>query len=172
MYKSISTFISVFSILFFTSTAFALSAVNVENCKKMENTETPFILVLNMNDHLLENITQCAANAKLNAASVSGLGQLHDPALAYFTSHPEDKPSVKKFSGFFELTNLTGNITNNKGQYYTHVHATLADKNFKGIAGHVDSATVGLTAEITIAPLVSHVEREVDAKTGFGPIVH
>jgi len=65
---------------------------------------------------------------------------------------------------------LNGNITNNSGKYYTHVHSVLADKQFHGIAGHVNSAKIGLTAEISITPFPANIDRVVDEKTGFGPI--
>lgn len=147
------------------------SAVNKSNCNKMVNTTQPFILVLNKNDDLIENITQCAQDAKLIGATVTGLGQLHNPVLAYFSSDPNAKPTLTKFSGFYELASLNGDITNNSGKYYTHLHTTLADKKFHGIAGHVNAAKVGQTAEIIITPLSAPLERTVNAKTGFGPIV-
>lgn len=147
------------------------AAVDKKSCARMQNTKSPFILILSKGDDLFKSINQCAADAKLSAASVSGLGQVHNPTLAYFTSNPNDKPTLTTFPGFYELASLNGNITNNAGRYYTHIHAALADKKFRGIAGHVDAATVGLTVEITILPFSGSVERTVDAKTGFGPIV-
>lgn len=146
-------------------------AVNKATCNKVANTTQPFVLVLSSGDDLIESISQCAKEAKLMGASVSGLGQLHNPVLAYFSSDPNAKPTLTKFKGFYELASLNGNITNNSGKYYTHLHAVLADKQFHGISGHVDGAKVGLTAEITIIPLPASLERTVDAKTGFGPIV-
>lgn len=150
----------------------ASAAVNKTSCSKMANTTQPFILVLNSGDELIESITQCAKDAKLMGASVGGLGQLHNPTLAYFSSNPNDKPTLTTFSGYYELASLNGDITNNENKYYTHLHTTLADKKFRGIAGHVNTAKVGLTAEITIIPLSAPVQRTVDPKTGFGPIVH
>lgn len=147
-------------------------AVNKSTCGQLANTTQPFVLVLNSGDGLIDSITQCAKEAKLMGASVSGLGQLHDPTLAYFSSDPTAKPALTKFSGFYELASLNGNVTNNSGKYYTHLHTTLADKKFNGIAGHINDAKVGLTAEITIIPLAAPLERTVDPKTGFGPIVH
>jgi uncharacterized protein len=147
-------------------------AVNKSSCSKVANTNQPFILVLDRGDELLESITQCAKDAKLLGASVSGLGQVHNPTLAYFTSKPNDKPTLTTFSGYYELASLHGDITNNANQYYTHLHAVLADKTFHGIAGHVNKAKIGLTAEITIIPFSASIQRKVDPKTGFGPIVH
>ena len=79
------------------------AAVNKESCSRMKNTTQPFILVLNRGDDLIKSITQCASDAKLLAASVSGLGQVHNPTLAYFSSNPQDKPTLTKFDGFYEL---------------------------------------------------------------------
>jgi predicted DNA-binding protein with PD1-like motif len=147
------------------------SAVNKSSCKKLVNTTQPFILVLNNGDDLIESITQCAKDAELVGATVAGLGQLHNPVLAYFSSDPNAKPTLTNFSGFYELASLNGDITNNSGKYYTHLHATLADKQFHGLAGHVNGAKVGQTAEIIITPLSAPLERTVNSKTGFGPIV-
>lgn len=147
------------------------AVVNIGSCSKMANTTRPFILVLNSGDNLLESISQCAKAAKLQGASISGLGQLHNPTLAYFTSNPNDKPKLKTFSGYYELASMNGNISANGKNYYTHAHVSLADKQFHGITGHVDKAKVGLTAEITIIPFSASVQRTVDAKTGFGPLI-
>lgn len=149
----------------------ASAVVGKTSCGKLAKTTKPFILVLNSGDNLLESITQCAKDAKLMGASISGLGQVHNPTLAYFTSNPNDKPTLTKFSGYYELAGFNGNITNNANKYYTHAHAVLADKQFHGIAGHVNDAKVGLTVEITITPFPASVQRTVDSKTGFGPIV-
>jgi predicted DNA-binding protein with PD1-like motif len=152
-------------------TTAASVVVNKSTCGKLANTTQPFILVLNSGDELLETISLCAKEAKLVGASFSGLGQVHNPTLAYFTSNPTDKPSLTTLSGYYELASINGNVSVNGDDYYTHAHAVLADKKFHGIAGHVNSAKVGLTAEITVIPFSGSVQRTVDAKTGFGPLV-
>ncbi|OGT46876.1 MAG: hypothetical protein A3E83_08955 [Gammaproteobacteria bacterium RIFCSPHIGHO2_12_FULL_41_20] len=179
------SFLSTLTAVFFTfgMAMTATSAIASENavissavagkssCGKLVNTTQPFILVLNSGDDLLASITQCAKDAKLMGASISGLGQVHNPTLAYFTSNPDDKPTLTTFPGYYELAGFNGNITNNSGKYYTHAHAVLADKKFHGIAGHVNTTKVGLTVEVTIIPFSASVQRTVDPKTGFGPIV-
>lgn len=146
--------------------------VNKNSCAMVANTHSPFILVLNSGDDILKSITVCAKDAKLTGASISALGQVHNPTLAYFTSNPKDKPTLTQFPGYYELASLNGNVSVNGDKYYTHAHAVLADKKFHGIAGHVDAAKAGLTVEITIVPLTGSVQRTVDKETGFGPLVH
>ena len=147
------------------------AVVGKASCGRLANTTNPFILVLNSGDDLLGSITECSKDAKLKGASISGLGQVHNPTLAYFTSNPDDKPTLTTFPGYYELASFNGNVSNNNNQYYTHAHGVLADKQFHGIAGHVNGAKVGLTVEITIIPLPASVQRTVDPKTGFGPLV-
>lgn len=172
--KSLLSLLSA-SLLIGSSTlasAATISAVDSHSCKKLSGTDKPFILILNSGENLHESINQCAKDAKLKGASVSGLGQVEKPILAYFSSDPKAKPSLTTFEGFYELASLNGNITNNANTYYTHLHAVLANKKFQGLAGHVNEARVGLTVELTITPLSSTVKRTVDTETGFGPIVH
>lgn len=153
-----------------TSVLAAPAAIDKMHCAQVAKTTQPFILVLSNNDSLIDSITQCAKDAELTSASVSALGQVHNPELAYFSGNPDDKPTLTKFNGYYELASLNGNVTNNNGKYYTHVHGVLADKQFHGIAGHVNSAKIGLTAEITIVPFPASIDRVVNERTGFGPI--
>lgn len=148
------------------------AVVNKQSCGKVASTTQPFILVLDSGDDILESITRCAKDAKLIGASISGLGQVHNPTLAYFTSNPNNKPTLTTFPGYYELASFNGNVSANDGKYYTHAHSVLADKQFHGIAGHVNAAKAGLTVEVTIVPFANPVERTVDPKTGFGPLVH
>lgn len=164
--------ITLFSLMFFGLNAFAANeaSVNKEGCARMKGSERPFMLVLYRGDDLLQSITQCAADATLPAASITGLGQLQQPTLAYFSSNPQEKPTLKQFEGFYELVSLNGDITNNNGKYYTHVHVALGDHDFRAIAGHVNAAVVGMTAEITMIPLPFPVKRTLSGDSGFGLI--
>src|SRR3990167_10014925 len=109
-------------LLSFNANASHYAAVNKDHCVRMQHTTKPFILVLNRGENIHESINQCASDAKIKAASLSGLGQLEHPTLAYFTSNPQEKPTLKKFEGFYELASFNGNITNNANKYYTHAH--------------------------------------------------
>ena len=154
-----------------TSAHAATAVVSVANCQTLANTTQPFILVLDKGDEILSSISACAKAANLKGAIINGIGQLHNPVLAYFTSNPTDKPTLKQLHGYFELASLTGNVSVNDKDVYTHAHVALADSGFHGIAGHLNKSLVGLTAEITIIP-TAEVTRAVDPKTGFGPLVH
>lgn len=127
------TMISLFLSFSVPASAGDYAAVDKNSCQRLQNTTKPFILVLSPGDKLHESINKCADDAKLQAASINGLGQVQNPTLAYFSSDPNEKPAMTSLQGFFELASLNGNITNNNGKHYTHFHGTLADHEFKGI---------------------------------------
>jgi predicted DNA-binding protein with PD1-like motif len=166
-----SAFVAV--LFFISASAFSgpSGALSKSSCGSMVNTTLPFILVLDSGDDLHKSITQCVKDAKLLGASVSGLGQVSDPTLAYFSRDPTAKPTLVRVDGYFELASLNGNVSNNQDAYYTHLHAVFAH-GVNGLSGHLDAAKAGMTVEVTITPLAGPVQRIVDTRTGFGSILH
>ncbi|WP_225350311.1 PPC domain-containing DNA-binding protein [Lacticaseibacillus pantheris] len=74
-------------------------------------------------------------------------------------------------SGMLELVSLSGNITFDGGALHQHAHATLSELGRDGephvIAGHLTSATVMYTGEITIQPVVGVIPRKFDDNVGI-----
>ena len=132
------------------------AVVNKNTCAKMVNNTKPFILVLNSGDDLLESITQCAREAKLSGASISGVGQLQDPTLAFDSSNTKAKPTLHTFPGLYKLGSLNGKVAVNGDKYFTHAQVALGYKQYEGFVGRVDSAKVGKTAEITVVPVTGN----------------
>ena len=65
-----------------------------------------------------------------------------------------------------EITSLNGTITESA----IHIHATLADKNFQTVGGHLKEAIVGGTCEIYLEQIKATLERKADAETGLNLI--
>jgi uncharacterized protein len=155
------------------------AVVNASSCAQLQGSTKPFLLILDRGDELLSAVSQCAKAAHLSGASVSGIGQLFNPELAYFINN--DAQSVGSFvasyevtqlKGYYELASVNGNVASNGGKYFVHLHAVLGDDGLHGRAGHVILGPVGLTAEITIVPLAGAVAREVAEDGSFGRVVH
>lgn len=126
--------------------------VNKSSCGQLSDTTQAFILILKTGDEVVGSITQCAKEAKLTGARIIGLGQIRNPTLAYASDNPDEEPTLKTFSGYYELTSCNGNITMQGDKYITRVNAVIADKKFRGIVGRISSAKVGLNFEVTITP--------------------
>ena len=136
-----------------------LSAVNLASCHKIANTE-PFILVIHKGESLVESLTKCAEIVKFPSASLSGLGALENPILGCYNLTTQ-KHEPKEFPGFYEMSNLVGNITQHHGKYLAHIHVTLGDVYCATISGHLIDAPIGVIAEITIKPFATPIEREL-----------
>jgi uncharacterized protein len=146
--------------------------INKSLCSQEAGNTKPFILVLDRGDELVSSISQCALEAGLNGALISGLGQVAKPELLYSPGTFAGDPTIKEFSGVYELASLSGNIATSKGKYFTHVHGVLADSGYHVLAGHIKSAQVGNTVEVAITPLIGRVVRNVAADKVFGPLEH
>lgn len=163
------TTILVLSYTVLTANAAKYIAVDQNSCSERINSSEPFVLILKTGEKLHEGIKKCARDAKLMGASIQGLGQLINPAFAYYG--PNAQPHVISLEGTYELISLNGNIAMSQGEYYTHIHAVLGDRTLQATAGHIKEATIGATAELTVTPFTKSLERRVDQDTGFGPIV-
>ncbi|MFZ2314151.1 MAG: PPC domain-containing DNA-binding protein [Gammaproteobacteria bacterium] len=134
--------------------------------KKVATTEKPFILALKMGEDLFAGILRCAEEADLKSASISGLGALDDVTVAYYNLNTKSY-QTKLFAGMYELISLHGNITKLDGKHFIHIHAALGTEEYNVVGGHIMSATVGPSAEITVVPLSNTINRAYDEQTGL-----
>jgi len=142
------------------------SAVDSQRCKFMKGKKEPFILALRKGEAVQSAIEKCARDAKLQGATLSGLGALQPVTLQYF-DHVTKKYHDKTFNDFMEVTNLTGNITWVNGDIKNHIHITLSDHDFRSQAGHLKDATVGAVLEIQVTPLPYKINKHKDNDTGL-----
>lgn len=146
--------------------AATISTVNSHSCKQVKGSEKPFILVLKKGEDVTTALAQCANDAKLAGASLTGIGALENPKLDYFNLETK-KYQDKTLNGIYELISMTGNITDVAGKRVPHLHVALSDSEFQMTGGHLGSARVGVTAEITITPFRGHVVKSMDDETGL-----
>ncbi len=143
--------------------------VSSSSCAVVQGTKAPFMLVLKKGENVFKSIQQCAADAKLNGATFTGLGAVDKATLRYF-DHKTKKYHKEYYLNFLELLVLNGNITMVNGKRTLHIHSVLSDKNFKVFGGDMENATVAATAEIQIQPLSSPLVKKADVATGLNLI--
>lgn len=123
------------------------------------------VLVFKKGDDFLEELKKRLAAQKANSGFFYGLGGFVNPELAYYDL-ANKKFINKQYRGFFEVTNLTGNLAQLDGKPYLHCHVTLGDKKFAAIGGHLVSAKVGGLMEIVVTP-TELLKRKYDKETGL-----
>ena len=149
-----------------TTESAPIAIIDSHSGKQLLHTDKPFILALKHGENLFEAILRCANDAQIKAASISGLGALDDVSVAfYYLDKKEYK--TKLFKGGYELISLNGNISFAEGQRFVHIHAALGTEEYNVVGGHIMSATVGPSAEITIIPLAAKINREYDTVIGL-----
>lgn len=143
-----------------------IAIINSNSGAQLKNTDKPFILVLKPGENLFEGILRCADAANLKSASISGLGGLCDITLAYYNLETKQY-QTKLFAEMHELISMNGNIATFEGKRFLHIHAAVGDENYAVFGGHLMSATVNPSAEISITPLSAEIERKYDDVTGL-----
>lgn len=98
---------------------------------------------------------------------VSGIGMLEDPELGFFIAKGQYDSRV--CPGRYECLALTGNVSEKFGELMAHLHAICADKKLSVFGGHVVSAKVGVTLELSISVVDEPVRmyRELESETGL-----
>src|SRR6185312_16368723 len=126
MLKPLYSWLLLVNFFVLSTTANAFPAVDSHSCGKLRGNSQPFMLVLKTGEELPEAIVRCATDANLKGASISGLGAIENPTLAYYLldSH---KYKTKTFSGLYEVTSLNGNIQQLENKPFVHMHVTLGD---------------------------------------------
>jgi len=107
----------------------------------------------------------CKKHQVETAVSLSGLGQLKQFQLGYYKEKGNYTP--QEFQEPHELLSLTGNISNQEGEYNFHLHAVLGDERKNVVGGHLMSGHVELTNEIVLLKTDLKVKRMLEEDSGL-----
>ena len=107
----------------------------------------------------------CRKHKVETAVVLSGLGQLKQFQLGYYKEKGDYTP--QEFPKPHELLSLTGNISNQEGEYNLHLHAVLGDEGKNVVGGHLISAKVEVTNEIVLLKTDLKIKRILEESTGL-----
>lgn len=120
-----------------------------------------YILRFDRGEEVMIMFLAWARERKLPGAALSGLGAVERPYLGYYDV--EKKGYLEKeFEGEFEIASLSGNLgwDAESGDPIAHVHAVISGPNFLAFGGHLYSAVVSGTVEITVMPMNTKLVRK------------
>lgn len=134
------------------------------NFKKLK--KDIFILKIDKGEKILETIKNLCKFKKIYSGYFTGLGAVNQINVALFKV--SNKEYIKKeLYGEYEITNITGNITQMNNEIYLHTHITFSDTNFNAYGGHLIEATVSGTCEIIIHRFNNKIKRKFDNDVGL-----
>ncbi|MCC7430310.1 DNA-binding protein [bacterium] len=128
--------------------------------------ENDYVLILNKGDKICECLKKFAKAEKIVNGFYTGIGGADELTLAYLDL--ETKLYVeKKYSGYYEILNLTGNFSTLNNDEFPHTHITLSDTGFNCFGGHLIEGQIAVTCEIFVHTNKTKLERKPDKDFGF-----
>ena len=124
-----------------------------------------FVRLFPGEDTLQELKKACEKHKIETAVVIAGLGQLKQFKLGYYKEKGNYTP--QEFQKPHELLSLTGNISNQEGEYNFHLHAVLGDEGKNVVGGHLISGTAEVTNEIVLLKTDLKVKRKLEESTGL-----
>jgi predicted DNA-binding protein with PD1-like motif len=125
-----------------------------------------FVIRLMKGEEILASLAEFAGQHGIEAAVLSGIGAVDHITLGYFD--PEKRDYIREeFPDSHELASMNGNLSLLDGKPTLHVHATLADRQHRPLAGHMFSARVSVTVEVVLTRLPGKMERKWEQEIGL-----
>jgi hypothetical protein len=124
------------------------------------------LIRLERGEEILEQLLTVISIYDIKLGHVSGLGACSEVTLGNFDLN-EKRYNKETLRGSFEITNLTGNISQMDGEPYLHVHITVADEELRCRGGHLNTANVSATCELIITVFAGSMERFRDEESGL-----
>ncbi len=121
---------------------------------------------LDPGEEILAEVSKVCKAENVRLANVSGIGAVNKATVGLF------KPDSKEYFSTtldkpFEITNLTGNVSEMNNALYLHLHITLADIEHNAFGGHLNEAIISATAEIWIDIVDGKIDREFSDTIGL-----
>ena len=134
-----------------------------------QRTRYGFALKLDRGEEIIAGLTAFAADQRLRAGSISGLGAVSEAELGFFVRGTGEYVR-RVFNGEFEIGTLTGNFSELDGAPFPHCHILIAGSDFVTYTGHLFRGVVSVTCEVQIVADPGILKRIRRPDLGFNPL--
>jgi len=131
-----------------------------------KKTKFGYLVRLLRGEEVISSLTSLAEKERIQSGFLFGLGAVANPKLGYYDLNSKEYQS-ETFEGEFEIVNLTGNISQLDGKPFIHAHMTISDEECRAFGGHLFSAQIHATGEITIIDFDLPVSRQLNQEIGL-----
>ncbi|NND14080.1 MAG: DNA-binding protein [Acidimicrobiia bacterium] len=126
-----------------------------------------FLIRLKTGDDLLTSLTDFAKNHGVRAGWINYLGAISHASLRYYNQNDKAYEDFD-IEGHLEVLAGIGNISELDGEPFVHTHIAVADRDGKGMGGHVNVGTTVFAIEVRIEEILGDPpERVLDELTGL-----
>ncbi len=128
--------------------------------------EDIYVMRIDKGEEIVETLKNFCRKKHIKAGWIKGIGAVNDVTIGLFETKSKNYLS-KRLKGDFEITSLVGNISYMAGNPYLHLHINIAGSDYIVHGGHLDSAVVSATCEITIKTIEGEIGRQFDETIGL-----
>ena len=121
-----------------------------------------YILKLEKGEEVIAALAKFCEDNDIKSGCIAGIGATNNASINYYDLE-KGKYISKKFSDKnYEIISLNGNISLLQGKPFTHIHIALGDSDYNVFGGHLESAVISVTCEITINMADNVINRKLD----------
>lgn len=128
------------------------------------------LIRLDPGEEVIDSMTEVCKKEAVSLGIVSGIGAVNKAKVGLFNPVTKEYHSTV-LEEDYEITSLTGNVSQMNDAVYLHLHATLADAEHKAFGGHLNAATVSATAEIWIDIVDGKADRRFSEEVGLNLLI-
>lgn len=125
-----------------------------------------YLVRIDKGEEVVSSLKKLCTEKNLKLGSITGLGAADRVTVGLFDTDTKEYHS-RELTGKYEITNLTGNITEMNGEVYLHLHITLGDEEHRAWGGHLNECRISGTCELVIDVIDGEVGRKFDDYSGL-----
>lgn len=125
-----------------------------------------YMIRLDRGEEVIASLKNFCRQEAITAAEIVGLGATDEVTIGIY--QVETRTYHKQtFTGEFEITNLTGDVSQKDNEVYLHLHITCGKDDFSTFGGHLDACRISGTCELHLTKLDGLIGRQYDETTGL-----
>jgi predicted DNA-binding protein with PD1-like motif len=128
--------------------------------------ENKVFVRIDKDEEIVETLRQICKILEIKLGTITGIGATDNVKIGLFNPNSKEYHSTELFDDH-EIAPLYGNITSMDDKPYLHLHVNLCNKEHNSFGGHLESAIVSATSEVTIDIIKGKINRINDKNIGL-----
>lgn len=120
-----------------------------------------YLIRMDRGEEVISCLNTFAEKEGVRLASVSAIGACDKVTVGCYDVSEKQYHS-QTMEGAYEITDLSGNITEMDGKVYLHLHVTVADEKQNAYGGHLNECRISGTCEMFVNVIGDTVTRRND----------
>ena len=125
-----------------------------------------YMIRIDRGEEVLTALSDLCRAEDITAAEVVGIGAADRVTVGLYNVETKAYHS-QTFEGEFEITNLTGSVSQKDGEVYLHFHITCGQDDFSTFGGHLNECRISGTCELHLIKFPESIGRQYDPVTGL-----